>query len=170
MGSLKSVIDFVNIFKSEQTKLHILINNAGIAMTPYAVTEDGFERQLGVNHLGHFLLTLNLLDLLKVWGRYDSICFKLKNCFQNSAPSRIISVSSKAHEVAKIKKDDLMSLKSYGKLEAYGQSKLANILFMKELGKRVEGNFYYITIIKCMLVLWFKQNILDIWSFGFYYL
>lgn len=66
LSSLNSVRNFVTQFKSEESKLDILINNAGIMMCPYAKTEDGFESQIGVNHLGHFLLTLLLLENLKV--------------------------------------------------------------------------------------------------------
>lgn len=89
---------------------------------PKLYTTDGFEMQLGVNHLGHFLLTNLLLDLLKA-----------------ASPSRIVVVSSVAHKWGRINRDDLMSEKSYNKLTAYGQSKLANILFAKELAKRLEG-------------------------------
>jgi NAD(P)-dependent dehydrogenase (short-subunit alcohol dehydrogenase family) len=89
---------------------------------PKSFTEDGFEMQMGVNHLGHFLLTNLLLDLIK-----------------KSAPSRIIVVSSEGHKISDINRDDFMSEKSYNKLKAYGQSKLANILFAKELAKRLEG-------------------------------
>lgn len=83
-------------------------------------TKDGFEMQLGVNHLGHFLLTNLLLDMLKA-----------------SAPSRIIVVSSSLHKIGKINKDDLMSERSYWRWLAYGQSKLANILFVRELAKKL---------------------------------
>jgi NAD(P)-dependent dehydrogenase (short-subunit alcohol dehydrogenase family) len=85
-------------------------------------TEDGFEMQFGVNHLGHFLLTNLLLDLLK-----------------QSSPSRVVVVSSEAHKWGSINRDDLMSEKNYVKYKVYGQSKLANILFARELGKRLEG-------------------------------
>lgn len=67
LGSLKSVREFVKLFKSEQEKLHVLVNNAGVMRTPKdSKTREGFEMQLGVNHLGHFLLTNLLLDTLKV--------------------------------------------------------------------------------------------------------
>lgn len=91
-------------------------------MCPKMSTVDGFEMQLGVNHLGHFLLTNLLLDLLK-----------------QSSPSRIVVVSSEAHKWGRINREDLMSEKNYSKYKAYGQSKLANILFARELGKKLEG-------------------------------
>lgn len=89
---------------------------------PKSYTSDGFELQFGTNHLGHFLLTILLLDLLK-----------------HAAPSRIVIVSSEGHKFSDINRDDLMSEKSYNKYKAYSQSKLANILFAKELAKKLEG-------------------------------
>lgn len=89
---------------------------------PKCLTKDGFEMQMGVNHMGHFLLTNLLLDMLKA-----------------SSPSRIINLSSIAHQWGSINKDDLNSEKTYNKYRAYFQSKLANILFTKALAKRLEG-------------------------------
>lgn len=109
-------------FLQEEKRLDILINNAGVMAMPKALTKDGFEMQLGVNHLGHFLLTNLLLDLLKT-----------------SAPSRIIVLSSLAHKYGEIHRDDLNSEKSYNKYKAYSQSKLANILFVQQLAKHLSG-------------------------------
>lgn len=100
----------------------MLINNAGIYQCPYTKTEDGFEMQFGVNHLGHFLLTHLLLDLLKI-----------------SAPSRIVVVSSKLYKYGQINFDDLNSENNYDKAFCYSQSKLANLLFTLELARRLEG-------------------------------
>jgi NAD(P)-dependent dehydrogenase (short-subunit alcohol dehydrogenase family) len=122
LASLDSVREFANNFRSLESKLDILINNAGIMACPRMKTKDGFELQLGTNHLGHFLLTNLLLDLIK-----------------EAAPSRIIVVSSILHRIGRIKKDDLNSEKSYFKWLVYGQSKLANILFTNELSRRLEG-------------------------------
>ncbi|KAH8307731.1 hypothetical protein KR044_011319 [Drosophila immigrans] len=122
LASLESIRKFVTGFKSEQDKLHILINNAGVMRCPHMLTKDGFEMQLGVNHIGHFLLTNLLLDVLK-----------------KSAPSRIVNVSSLAHTRGAININDLNSEKSYNEGDAYSQSKLANVLFTRELAKRLEG-------------------------------
>ncbi|XP_060655622.1 retinol dehydrogenase 14-like isoform X1 [Drosophila nasuta] len=122
LASLESVRKFVDEFKKEQSKLDILINNAGIMLCPHMLTKEGFEMQLGVNHMGHFLLTNLLLDLLN-----------------KSSPSRIVNVSALAHVNGTINFDDLNSEKSYSPRKAYGQSKLANILFTRELAKRLEG-------------------------------
>ena len=94
----------------------------GVMACPFTKTSDGFEMQLGVNHLGHFLLTNLLLD-------------RLKAC----APSRVINVSSKLHNRGQINFEDLQSEKSYGGVRAYAQSKLANILFTRQLAERLDG-------------------------------
>ncbi|XP_017077584.1 retinol dehydrogenase 13 [Drosophila eugracilis] len=120
--SMESIRNFSAEFKREENKLHILINNAGVMDCPKMLTKDGFEMQIGVNHMGHFLLTLLLLDLLK-----------------SSAPSRVVVLSSIAHRFGRINRDDLNSEKSYDRKLAYCQSKLANILFTRELSKRLEG-------------------------------
>ena len=122
LASQKSIRDFVEQFKKEQKKLHILINNAGVMRCPKMYTQEGIELQFGVNHIGHFLLTNLLLDTLK-----------------DSAPSRIVNVSSSAHKRGKIKFDDLNNDKTYEPGEAYAQSKLANILFTKELANKLKG-------------------------------
>lgn len=101
----------------------MLINNAGIYQCPYATTEDGFEMQFGVNHLGHFLLTHLLLNLLK-----------------RSAPSRVVVVSSRLYKHGHINFEDLNSEQSYDKAFAYSRSKLANLLFTCELAQRLEGS------------------------------
>lgn len=123
LASLKSVRSFAESFLAEEKRLDILINNAGIMACPKYFTEDGFEMQIGVNHMGHFLLTNLLLDLIK-----------------KSVPSRIVNVSSMAHQYGKINKEDLNSEKSYSPIAAYNQSKLANVMFTRELAKRLEGS------------------------------
>ena len=124
LSSLKSVRDFAKEFLSRYSKLHILINNAGIMMCPYSKTEDGFEMQIGTNHFGHFVLTNLLLKVLK-----------------ESAPSRVVTVSSIGHQFGKMDFEDInFEKRPYSKLAAYGQSKLANILFAKELHNKVKDH------------------------------
>mmetsp|Transcript_11119 Transcript_11119/g.18835 ORF Transcript_11119/g.18835 Transcript_11119/m.18835 type:complete len:300 (-) Transcript_11119:170-1069(-) len=118
LASLASVRSFVEKFKATGLPLHLLINNAGIMACPRSLTEDGFESQFGVNHLGHFLLTRLLEGSLKA-----------------SAPSRVVELSSLLHK-GEIHFDDLMGEKNYDPWAAYNQSKLANILFMKEAARR----------------------------------
>ncbi|XP_034101988.1 retinol dehydrogenase 12-like [Drosophila albomicans] len=135
LASLDSIRKFAENFKKEQSKLHILINNAGIFRGPRRLTKDGFEMQIGVNHMGHFLLTSLLLDLLK-----------------KAAPSRIVNVSSLAHTMHKLNVDDLNCEKSYDETHAYCQSKLANVMFTRELAKRLEGTGVTVTALHPGLV------------------
>jgi NAD(P)-dependent dehydrogenase (short-subunit alcohol dehydrogenase family) len=122
-ASLASIRGFVEEFQSEHDRLDVLVNNAGGINTGRSETLDGFETTFGVNHLGYFLLTNLLLDSLKA-----------------SAPSRIVSVSSRAHLRQKgMNFDDLNSEKSFSAMGSYGQSKLANVLFTYELARRLEG-------------------------------
>ena len=124
LASLASVRKFADNILKNESRVDILINNAGVMACPYQKTEDGFEMQFGTNHLGHFLLTMLLLDRLK-----------------RSAPSRIVTVSSTAHAMGsqKINFDDIHYEKSYDSWRAYYNSKLANVLFTRELSKRLEG-------------------------------
>ncbi|KAK3573505.1 hypothetical protein QTP86_025297 [Hemibagrus guttatus] len=121
LACLNSVRSFCEQINKEEPRLDVLINNAGVYQCPYSRTEDGFEMQFGVNHLGHFLLTHLLLDLLK-----------------RSAPSRVVVVSSKLYKRGEIDFDDLNSERSYDGAAAYSRSKLANLLFTLELGRRLE--------------------------------
>jgi len=123
LASLASIRKFASEFLAKYDRLDVLINNAGIFTHQRLETSDGFEYQIGVNHLGHFLLTNLLLELLK-----------------KSGPSRIINVSSAAHMIGKIDFDDLHLSKRYTSWKSYSQSKLANILFTYELAHRLNGN------------------------------
>ena len=128
LASLDSVRRFTEKFTAKFDRLDGLVNNAGIMMSPEGKTEDGLETQFGVNHLGHFLLTELLLDILKT-----------------SAPSRIVCVSSVVHvgsrqQVGEIHFDDLnFENRPYDRRLAYTQSKLANVLHALELSRRLEG-------------------------------
>lgn len=126
----------IHIYDTENSQLHILVNNGGVMRCPKSFTKEGIEMQLGVNHMGHFLLTNLLLDVLK-----------------QSAPSRIINVSSNAHLKGKLQIKDLNSMENYDPYDAYAQSKLANVLFTKELAKRLEG---IITLIIYLAFIYFN--------------
>ncbi|XP_073327851.1 retinol dehydrogenase 12-like [Pagrus major] len=122
LASLQSVRELAKDVLASEERLDVLINNAGVMSCPKWQTEDGFEMQFGVNHLGHFLLTNCLLDLLK-----------------KSTPSRIVNVSSLAHEKGQIYFDDIHQDKDYNPWRSYRQSKLANVLFTRELAKKLQG-------------------------------
>ncbi|KAK6299788.1 retinol dehydrogenase 12 isoform X1 [Coregonus clupeaformis] len=122
LSDTKSIREFAETINKEETKLNILINNAGVMVCPHGKTADGFEMQIGVNHMGHFLLTHLLIDLII-----------------RSTPARIINVSSMAHSWGTINLDDINSEKGYDKKKAYSQSKLANILFTRSLAKKLQG-------------------------------
>lgn len=121
LTSLNSVRTAAERLKSDYDRIDLLINNAGVMYTPKETTKDGFEMQFGTNHLGHFALTGLLLDrLLPVAG------------------SRVVTVSSMGHRIlADIHFDDLQWERSYNRVAAYGQAKLANLLFTYELQRRL---------------------------------
>lgn len=121
LADLESVRSFANEFSSQYASLDLLLNNAGVMTPPYSKTKDGFELQFGSNHLGHFALTGLLLPLLKA-----------------TPNSRVVTVSSIAHRGAAILFDNLDGSKGYRAMKFYGQSKLANLLFAKELDKRLK--------------------------------
>ena len=110
-------------FKAKYQKLHVLINNAGAAFGKRQVTSEGFEKTFALNYLNGFLLTSLLLETLKA-----------------SAPARIVNVSSDAHKGAHLDFDDLQSAKGNFVLNAYGRSKLANVVFSYELARRLSGS------------------------------
>ena len=123
LASFESIRKFANEINNEEA-IDILINNAGVMLAPQDKrTKEGFEMHIGVNHLGHFLLTMLLLDKLK----------------QAKSIARIINVSSEMYWFGKIQFDDINMEHNFDKAKAYGQSKLANILFTRELAKRTKG-------------------------------
>jgi NAD(P)-dependent dehydrogenase (short-subunit alcohol dehydrogenase family) len=123
LTSLDSIRSAADELRSKHDEIDMLINNAGVMMTPKSTTKDGFELQFGTNHLGHFALTGLLLDRVL------------------AAPgSRVVTVSSAGHRFARgIRFDDLQSEHDYSRVGAYGQAKLANLMFTYELQRRLAG-------------------------------
>ena len=121
LSSFESIKHFTERFKNDFNKLHILINNAGTWETKFHVTKDGIEKNFAVNHLAPFLLTN-----------------ELKKMLTESAPARIINVSSSAHKWSRLHTEDPEMKNSFSGLKSYGQSKLANILFTKKLAKELK--------------------------------
>ncbi len=120
LADLAAVRSFASGFLSGYDRLDMLLNNAGVMALPYRKTADGFEMQFGTNHLGHFALTGLLLPLLL-----------------ETPGARVVTVSSGAHQIGRIRFDDLNGERRYGKWGAYAQSKLANLLFAYELQRRL---------------------------------
>ncbi|XP_070490350.1 retinol dehydrogenase 13-like [Chironomus tepperi] len=122
LASLSSVHKFSEKFHQLENRLDILINNAAVMTPKKQFTEDGFELHMGVNYLGHFLLTNLLIDML-----------------ESSAPSRIVIISSIMHQFFSLKHKDLMSDRYFNMFKAYGMSKLAITIFSKEISRRLKG-------------------------------
>tara|TARA_B100000902_G_C27155022_1_gene835701 strand:- start:118 stop:1065 length:948 start_codon:yes stop_codon:yes gene_type:complete len=120
LADLSSIKEFTDTFNGRGIPLHTLINNAGIMAVPKGTTVDGFELQFGVNHLGHFALTGLLIDNLAA---------------QNNG--RVVNVASNAHRQGRLNFYDLQSTHRYGRMRAYAQSKLANLVFTAELDRRL---------------------------------
>ncbi|MEJ2051778.1 MAG: SDR family oxidoreductase, partial [Calditrichota bacterium] len=126
LADLSSQEEIRNLAKKIQERydhLDVLVNNAGAIFFRRQETKDGLEMTFALNHLGYFLLTNLLLNLI-----------------EQSAPARIVNVASASHRGASINFDDLQSEQSYSAMKAYGQSKLANILFTYELARRLENS------------------------------
>jgi NAD(P)-dependent dehydrogenase (short-subunit alcohol dehydrogenase family) len=123
LADFSSIQSFCDTFKSKFERLDILVNNAGVITLDRRETKNGLELQFGVNHMGHFLLTTSLLPLIK-----------------QTNGARIVVVASGAHKVGSIHFDDLGMVKGYNVVAAYGRSKLCNVLFTKELAKRLKGS------------------------------
>lgn len=121
LSDLSSVRKGAEELRGRVTKIDALINNAGIMMTPQQKTVDGFDLQMGANHLGHFLWTGLLLDLVE------------------AAEGRVVVLSSLVHKYAPLNLDDLMTDQGYTPMKAYTQSKLANLMFAFELDRRLKA-------------------------------
>jgi NAD(P)-dependent dehydrogenase (short-subunit alcohol dehydrogenase family) len=125
LSSLTQIKHFAQKVHNEYGKLDLLVNNAGIMMSPYKVTGDGFENQLATNYIGHFALTGLLLPLLTA-----------------SSSARVVSLSSLSYKWAKLDFDDLHASKGYSRRKAYGQSKRACLMFSFELQRRLSAARY----------------------------
>jgi NAD(P)-dependent dehydrogenase (short-subunit alcohol dehydrogenase family) len=124
LGSLSSVKSFSEQILADHNRLDILINNAGVMMCPFSETEDGFEIQMGTNHLGHFALTGLLMPLLKI-----------------TKGARIVATSSIAHRTGKIDFEDInWGKRKYNTTQAYADSKLANLYFAYELARKLKND------------------------------
>lgn len=121
LADLGSVRVFAQTFSARHVRLDILCNNAGVMALPQSKTKDGFEMQIGTNHLGHFALTAQLLPVI-----------------EKTPGARIVTTSSGFHWLGRIRFDNLNSEKSYSRWGAYCQSKLANLLFAFELQRRLQ--------------------------------
>ena len=119
LGDYGSIRNFVKKVKESFARIDILVNNAGFISLDRQETKEGLERQFGINHIGHFLLTTELLDLM-------------------GEGSRIVNVASGAHKTGKIHFDDINLHKGFNVFKAYSQSKLASVLFTRELARRVK--------------------------------
>ncbi|KAH7052608.1 hypothetical protein BKA57DRAFT_490859 [Linnemannia elongata] len=132
LNDLKKARDAARTFVSKGLPLHILVNNSGIMATPFELSADGIETQFAVNHLGHFVFTLGLLDRIK-----------------ESQPSRIVVLSSMVHEMTPrggIAFDTLNDPTALSSMTRYGQSKLANLLFGRALAQRLASEKVYVNI------------------------
>jgi len=122
LASLDSVRNFAREYLAKYDQLHMLFNNAGVMAMPRRETEDGFEMQFGVNHLGHFALTGLLLPAIL-----------------STPDARVVTTTSTAQHTGDVNFDDLMGEKDYSRYGAYSQSKLANVLFAFELQRKFEA-------------------------------
>lgn len=122
LGSLESIRQFARTFRERHDRLDVLVNNAGVVMIKRKETSDGFEQSIGINHLGHFLLTLLLIEPLKA-----------------AKQGRVVNVSSGAYKAGKIHFEDPHLHKGYNPIKSYAQSKLANVLFTRALARKLSG-------------------------------
>jgi NAD(P)-dependent dehydrogenase (short-subunit alcohol dehydrogenase family) len=132
LANLASIRAFAAAFLAKHDSLHLLCNNAGVMALPHRHTADGFEMQFGTNHLGHFALTGLLLERLLA-----------------TPGARLVNQSSTFHRLGKMRFDDLNWERGYRKWPAYGQSKLANLLFTYELQRKLEAKNASLLSVAC---------------------
>lgn len=139
LADLASVRTFATSVLERGGRLDLLVNNAGVMAIPHRRTADGFEMQLGTNHLGHFALTGLLLPALLADLPAGVAPPAGTASAREPDPARVVTVSSSVHRIGRIAFEDLQSDRRYNKWRAYGQSKLANLLFMRELDTRAHA-------------------------------
>jgi NAD(P)-dependent dehydrogenase (short-subunit alcohol dehydrogenase family) len=137
MGSQADIRRVAAEVQAKHDRLDVLLNNAGVLVTKRRETVDGIEETFAINHLGYFLLTNLLTDLLKTTARSAANAANAANAA--SAGARVVSVSSRAHRGATVNWGDPQLKTGWTSFKAYGQSKLCNILFTRELARRLEG-------------------------------
>jgi NAD(P)-dependent dehydrogenase (short-subunit alcohol dehydrogenase family) len=130
LSSMNTIRDFATAFKSKYDRLDVLINNAGAVISDRQITDDGFERTLAVNYLAPFLLTHELLSLLK-----------------DSAPSRVVNLSSGLAKRANVNLDDLQSESRYKSMKVYGSTKLRVIMYTYEMARRLEDTNVSVNVV-----------------------
>lgn len=123
LADMKDIRRFTDEFKKIYNRLDVLVNNAGVITLDRRETVDGLELQFGVNHIGHFLMTIRLVDIIS-----------------QTQASRIVVVGSGAHKAGKIHFNDYNLTRGYNVISSYGQAKLANLLFTRELARRLKGS------------------------------
>jgi retinol dehydrogenase 14 len=150
LSTLAGIMQAAADFKQRHTHLDVLVNNAGAFFTRRVLTADGYEITFALNHLNYFLLTILLLDILKA-----------------SHPARIVNVSSGAHMRASLDFDNLQGEKHFNGMQAYGQSKLANVLFTYELARRLEGTGVTVNVLHPgFIATGFARNNGALYNFG----
>jgi len=151
LASLQSVRNAAGQIKKDFSKIDILINNAGAIYSRRLESKDGYELSFAMNHLGHYLLTTEILDIITA-----------------TKDSRIINVSSEAHRMGKLDFDDLMADKKYRAFKVYGDAKLANIYFTYELARRLEGTGTTVNALHPGVVrTHFGNDFTGLWRLGF---
>ena len=153
LSSMAEVRRIADEFREKHQRLDVLLNNAGAVFSEYQQSVDGYEMTFALNHLSYYLLTMLLLDIIKLTA-------------QEHGQARIINVSSSAHRGASLRLDNLHDSKGYSFMNSYGGSKLMNVLFTYELARRLEGEAVSVNAVHPGLVATgFGHNTGSLWAF-----